>query len=212
MKTDDLIAAMAADLPNRPLTPGKALLRAALISVPIACGLLLYALHVRPDLGNALLSVRFDFKLAFTAMLALAGLGLANRLARPGALSRPALVALGLVFASLAVAVGVELMVLPREYWMPHLVGNMSWQCVTQIPLLAIGPLVAMMLALRQGAPADTTAAGATAGLIAGAIGAFFYATTCPNDSPLFVAVWYLLGISSVVVAGALIGRFALKW
>jgi len=212
MNTDDLIKAMAADLPNRPTPPGRALGQAVLVSVPIALGLFLYALKVRPDIAAALQSVRFDFKLASMGLLALTGLWLANRLSRPGTPARPAVIALMLVLAALLVAVGIEMMVIPSAYWMPRLVGTMSMTCLTTIPVMAAGPLAAMLFAMRQGAPTNTTAAGAAAGLVAGGIGAFFYAPACINDSPLYIAVWYLLGIAAVVVAGALAGRFALKW
>jgi hypothetical protein len=53
---------------------------------------------------------------------------------------------------------------------------------------------------------------GAVAGLFAGALGAVLYATHCPDDSPLFVAVWYGLAIAAVALIGALAGRRLLRW
>jgi hypothetical protein len=49
-------------------------------------------------------------------------------------------------------------------------------------------------------------------GVFAGAIGAAIYAVHCPDDSPLFLAVWYLLGVSAVTAAGALLGPRMLRW
>ncbi|NJO33150.1 MAG: DUF1109 family protein, partial [Rhodospirillales bacterium] len=54
--------------------------------------------------------------------------------------------------------------------------------------------------------------AGAVAGLLASGLSAALYATHCPDDSPLFVAVWYTLAVGAVVVVGALAGRRVLRW
>ena len=34
----------------------------------------------------------------------------------------------------------------------------------------------------------------------------------CPDDSPLFVAVWYLLAIAIVALTGRVIGARLLRW
>jgi len=65
---------------------------------------------------------------------------------------------------------------------------------------------------LRFGAPSRPGLAGTVAGLLAGAIGAALYATHCPDDSPLFVATWYGLGLAIVTAAGAAIGTRLLRW
>jgi hypothetical protein len=96
--------------------------------------------------------------------------------------------------------------------WSERMIGANAEFCLLSIPCLAAAPLVAALLALRQGAPGNPGLAGAAAGLFAGAIGAACYATHCPSDSPLFVAAWYSLGIGFVVVGGALVGRRLLRW
>ncbi len=55
-------------------------------------------------------------------------------------------------------------------------------------------------------------AASALPELMAGGLGAAFYAAHCPDDSPLFVAVWYTLAIALVTGLGALAGRRLLRW
>lgn len=212
MKTDHLITALATDLPTRPVSPGRALLTALLVSIPIACALLIYAVHVRPDIVAALGTVRFDFKLVFSISLLVSAVWLAGRLSRPGAKARPALLAVGATFAMLVAAVGLEMAALPSTAWMPALVGTMAVPCVVLIPLISLAPLAVILYALRSGAPDNTAAAGGAAGLLAGAIGATFYAPHCPNDSPLFVAVWYLIAIAAVTFAGSLIGSRLLRW
>ena len=47
---------------------------------------------------------------------------------------------------------------------------------------------------------------------MSGGIAATFYAAHCPDDSPLFVAVWYPLAIAILTGLGALAGRFSLRW
>jgi hypothetical protein len=50
------------------------------------------------------------------------------------------------------------------------------------------------------------------AGLLAGGLAAALYAAHCPDDSPLFVAVWYTLALGIVVGVGAVAGRAVLRW
>ena len=54
--------------------------------------------------------------------------------------------------------------------------------------------------------------AGVVAGLVAGGLGAAVYAIHCPDDSPLFVAVWYSIAIAFVATVGGLAGHSVLRW
>jgi hypothetical protein len=69
-----------------------------------------------------------------------------------------------------------------------------------------------MIIALRRGAPARPALAGAVAGIAAAGIAATFYVTHCQNDSPLFLAAWYLLATAIVAGIGAIIGSRLLRW
>jgi hypothetical protein len=69
-----------------------------------------------------------------------------------------------------------------------------------------------MLHAVRQSAPLRPALAGGAAGLLAGAVGAFAYGLHCTDDSPMFLALWYLAGISLVALAGAGLGRRVLRW
>ena len=80
------------------------------------------------------------------------------------------------------------------------------------IPLLSAAPLIGALIALHRGAPRNPGLAGAGAGLFAGAFAASLYATHCPDDLPLFVAVWYSLAILIVMAVGALAGSRLLRW
>ena len=212
MKTDDLINTMAADLPTRPTSPSKAVGLALLFSVPIAFVALFYVLHVRPDFWSALGQPRFLFKVAFMLSMFGAGLWMVLRLSRPDGPVKTTWLALGAVLALLVAAIVVELAVVPRQSWLTSLLGSMSTQCLLLVPLMSVVPFVAIMTAMRAGAPENPALAGAAAGVLASAVGAAFYAAHCPNDSPLYIATWYLIGMAAVTVAGGLVGRSVLRW
>jgi hypothetical protein len=112
----------------------------------------------------------------------------------------------------LAAAVIAELVMLPRPQWAAKLVGSNGLLCLVSIPSFALPMLIAAIIALRHGAPTRPVVAGAVAGLFSGAIAAAIYAAHCIDDSPLFVVLWYSLGIAVVAAAGAVAGRFALRW
>ena len=50
------------------------------------------------------------------------------------------------------------------------------------------------------------------AGAAAAGVGALVYASSCPGDSPLFVATWYPLATLICMGVGALAGRRFLAW
>jgi hypothetical protein len=213
MKTDDFITALAADLPTRPIRVPRALTLALLVSMPIALGLLFYALQVRADFLAAFSDARFAFKFIFTGSVVISAGWLALHLSRPGvAVAGAVRVALGIVLAVLLAGVGGELAALPRTEWQSALMGDAALKCMVLIPLLAAAPLVAVLIAMKSGAPDHPALAGAAGGLVSGAIGATLYASHCTNDSPLFVAVWYVIGIAAVTAIGSLIGARVLRW
>jgi hypothetical protein len=212
VKTGDLIRALAADSEVRAMPPGRALALALITGVAIALGLHIVVLGLRPHLLTLLGEPRLLFKLCLTFLLVALSGPLVLRLARPGAGVRRAALMLAIVPALLAAAILAELLAVPAAEWGQRLVGTNAMFCLKTIPYLAAAPLVAVLLALRQGAPEHPALAGAAAGLFAGAIGAAFYATHCPDDSPLFVAAWYTLAITFVIGTGALAGSRCLRW
>jgi hypothetical protein len=72
--------------------------------------------------------------------------------------------------------------------------------------------LAAVLYALRRGAPTHPAIAGAVGGLLSAGIAATLYASHCPDDSPLFLAAWYTIGIVLMTGIGALIGSRLLRW
>lgn len=210
MKTDDLIARLSADPVRRRMAPEAALAFAIAVGLTIVAVAFFSFIGVRPDLAGALATWRFDYKLLVTLMVA----------ASAFAVLRPALYPQGrptywLLLAGpvlLALAVAIELASLPSAGWAMSAAGKNWYKCLTIVPTLGIAPLALMLVALRNGAPAQPTRAGFVAGLLAGGLAATFYATNCTDDSPLFVATWYPIAILLTGLAGALLARATTRW
>ena len=108
MRTTDLIAALASDRTVQP-PPGRSLARGLVPGIFIAIGLFAIMAGFRPDLSQALQTVRFGAKLALNLLLLLAAAGLLLRRVRPGARNGPWAAAIWLAPGMLAVAVVLEL-------------------------------------------------------------------------------------------------------
>lgn len=212
MRTDNLIAALAADAKSIEMPIGRTLLLALAAGGILA--VLVYMMDVgpRPDLWLALTSPRFLFKCALSVLLLISALGLVWHLARPGAVPIGWVILLAAVPALLAIGVIMEMITLPSSAWMSEIFG-MNWRvCVWLIALLSAAPLVALIVAMRRGATTHPVLAGAAAGLLSAGIGATLYATHCQSDSPLFVAIWYVFATAMMTLVGALLGARFLRW
>jgi len=156
--------------------------------------------------------VRFNLKFVDAFAFALPSLLLMLRLARPDA--KPRALALWLLapIGLLAAAVVIELFVVPPDEWLHRLIGTKSMHCMRMVPMMAAPLLAGLIWAMRAGAPLHPALTGALAGAASAGIAALLYASTCPDDSPLFVATWYPLATLICVGVGALAGRRFLAW
>ncbi len=211
MKTAHLINVLAQDAPVRWRLSGR-LATAFAVGAAIAAVIFVFGVGPRPDIAIAAHTVRVQFKFLFVVTLLFEAAGAAAKVGRPGAKLGPWTFALAVVPILLGLAVLAELFATPAQSWMTRLVGQYSGYCLIIIPTLALGPLACLLFALRESAPARPGLAGAVAGLAAGGIAALLYASHCPDDSPLFVAVWYSSAIAVVVAVGYLTGVRLLKW
>ncbi len=211
MRTENLVEALVADraIGRRSIagTLAAAFALGGLVSLALFCA----TLGVRGDIAQALATWRFDLKIGLVLLALGSAFSLCMALSRPAPSGRPARRLLPL--AALAVmAIVIELTALPSTSWGTRLVGSNSLICLTAIPVLAIAPLAAVLLALRSGAPASPALAGAAAGLLAAAGSATLYAFHCFDNSPLFVMTWYVMAGIPVVVLGAVVGHRLLRW
>ena len=211
MRTEDLIAALTTDHAVPPPSLGRGLTAGIAAGATVALVLFAWLLGVRSDAAySALHSPRFEFKFLVTGTLAVTAALLVLRLSRPGAPQPLALLLAAPVLLTMTIM--RELMTLPSSQWMPSLFGTTWRGCLVFIPLLSAGPLAAILVALRRGAPTRPALAGAVAGLLAGGIGSFVYAAHCPGDSPLFLGAWYTITILEMAALGALAGSRLLRW
>src|SRR5262249_36997901 len=172
---------------------------------------LLIALGVRSDIIAALATWRFDLKWVVTLTLAIAATSVALQLSKPTAKLRYAATPLLLPAMVLTAAVFSEFVTIPASAWLARIGANGS-MCVANILFLSVIPFGAVLVALREGAPASPAFAGMAAGLLAGAVAATAYVLHCTEDSLLFVAVWYMLAIGLVTLVGLFLGRHVLRW
>ena len=210
MKTDDLVRLLAADA-RRTAAPRTAILRAALVSGIIVCLAFVALVGVRPDLLSALADPPVAFKFVFTASVASAAAAYGLRAIRPDDGSSPLVFALP-VMVLLAGAAALELSVTPRATWLSAATGTAPLRCLVLIVASALFPVAALLATMRSGAPRRPALAGAAAGIGGGAIGAAVFALHCPNDSALFVAIWYGLGLAITGAIGASVGARRLAW
>jgi len=213
MDTEQLIIRLAQDVP--------AVRRHAVarrIALGMACGavvtvaLVLALLGIRPDLATAVHGFPFWMKWAYTISLGALAISATARLARPTGVSLKPLWPLA-VPALLLTGIGIgELARTPAQQWLAMWLGA-SWKvCPWLVLMLAIPIFIGLLWSFRKLAPARLRAAGATAGLAAGAWAATIYCLHCPEVSALFVLTWYSAGIALAALLGALLGPKLLRW
>jgi hypothetical protein len=211
MKTDDLIAALAADSRTEPpmrlfLWPALALaLAAAVLVVRVSLGF-------REDLVASLVDPVSVMRFVLTAALGVLGVRLALVLARPEGRD---LARLWPVAVPVAAALGLFVWAYvgtPAEGRQMALVGKTMVTCLVMIPLLSVLPVAAILFGLRRGATTSPVLAGFAAGLGGSGLAAMAYAMHCTEDSPLFYVTWYGLAICMVTLVSTLIGSRVLRW
>ncbi|MCW2286512.1 hypothetical protein M2323_004309 [Rhodoblastus acidophilus] len=212
MKTEDLIAALTADNETKAAPLSRTLALDLGLGFAASIAFFFAFVGLRDTFFISLDQPRFLFKFVFSLTMAASGLVLAWRLARPGANPGRAAKAVLLGPALVILASLVEMAVTPSGLWETRMIGHNALHCLTLIPLMSMAPLVGLFATLRHGAPTDGRRAGAAAALAAAGLSATLYAMNCPDDSPLFLAVWYMIATAIVVVAGWFAGGRLLRW
>jgi hypothetical protein len=218
MKTENLVEALVADRATGRKSIPKVLAAALATGGLVSTSLFFLDLGVPEDVAQAmatwrydLATWRFDLKVGMVLLALVLAFRLCMELSRPVPPVRPLRRLLPLAVVA-AMAVAIELAAFPSASWGTRLVGSNSLVCLVAVPMLSLAPLAAVLLTLRSGAPASPVLAGAAAGFLAAAAGATLYAVHCIDDSPLFVATWYVLATIPVVALGAIAGHRLLRW
>ncbi|MCC6001865.1 MAG: DUF1109 family protein [Pararhodobacter sp.] len=210
MKTDDLIAALAADtLPRR--TAGQRLVRVLPLALGAALGAFALFWGLRPDLVAALASFA-ALKTVLPLVLALLAGVLALALSDPQARAPRLAAMLWLFGVCLLIAFLVAVAGAGLSGLAGALITSSLLICLTSIPLLALPLLGAALWALAAGAPAKPAANGAVAGLAAGGLATGIYSLYCDQDSVLFFLPAYAVAILIVALIGWWAGGRALAW
>jgi hypothetical protein len=213
MNTQQLIETLAKDVPR--VAPHTLAMRIGIGIVAgglVATVLVAAVLGVRPDLRLAMHGFPFWMKWAYTISLGVGAVYTVAQLARPTAGSlRRLWVLLIPVLILMGIGIG-ELARTPPAKWLTMWLGR-SWMICPWLVLLLAAPIfVGLLWSFRKLAPTRLRAAGASAGLAAGAWAATIYCLHCPEASAMFVLTWYSLGIIFAAGTGALLGPRLMRW
>lgn len=213
MRTDDLIVQLAADTPPvRRGTIGRRLLTGLVAGGLLSAALVVVGMGIRPDLDRAMLGPVFWMKWGYTLSLAAAALAVTVQLARPDTVRPRGLWLLAIPVVLLALTGVAELARTPSTEWLAMWLGQ-SWKtCPWRVLALSAPIFGGLLWSFRRFAPTRLRAAGAAAGLSAGAFAATVYCFHCPEVSAIFVLTWYSLGILLAAGIGSLLGPRLLRW
>ncbi|OKO91241.1 hypothetical protein AC629_03275 [Bradyrhizobium sp. NAS80.1] len=213
MKTDELVAALSMNVePVNHRRVNRIVGIALAIGTVIALGLTLLGLGIRADLTTPRAAMFLFLKIAFA--LAIVGVASAylSRLVRPGGERRVSLGLAAMPFVAIILLAAISLGQAPSSHWDRMMMGDKWLECLISIPIIAIVPFAAIILAARRAAPTNLVRAGAFSGLAAGGVSAIAYALHCTDDSLPFVALWYGGTIVLCTLAGAALGPRLLRW
>lgn len=213
MNTDELIIRLSNDVkPVHRHAVARRLAIGLVVGALASAALLVLIIGVRPDLAAAMRGFPFWMKWAYTLSLSAAALSMTVQLARPDGQPLRWLWVMAipvLLLASIGVA---ELLRTPPGQWLAMWLGQSWMLCPWRVLVLAVPIFIGLLWSFRRLAPTRLRAAGAAAGLAAGAFAATVYCFHCPEVSAIFVLTWYSLGILLAASLGALIGPRLMRW
>lgn len=209
----DLINALASDL--RPVSPRVVRHRvgwAVLAGAAIALGVVVVNFGIQPGLDTFAHGKPLLMKSAYALSLAGIATAMTLLLARPGRWWRKGWPWVAAPVVGLGLLALAELARAPMAHWPDMVMGQSASQCPWRIAALSLPVFAGLCHAIRGQAPTDLRASGAAAGLLSGAVAATAYALACPEDSAVFILVWYSTGIALATGMGALLGPKLLRW
>lgn len=213
MRTDDLIDRLSGALEPLPAAPVLRVLAVGLGGGAVLSALIMTAtIGIRADLMEAMGAQAFWLKFVYTVMVAVLGLVIVDRLARPDADIRRVLFLLAVPILAMLVLAAIQMLPADAATRQALIMGHSARVCSILIASLALPLFAGLFWSLRQLAPTRLTEAGAAAGLLAGSAAASIYAFHCTESTPTFIAIWYSAGILLTTLLGAALGRFLLRW
>lgn len=213
MTTDELINTLSGNV--APVPRGaveRRVLLGVLVGLSASLALMVGWLGFRADMPQALMGTSFWMKWLYTISLAVLALAVTAHVARPDAPRLGRLWLLALPVAVLAAIALGELLTAPVALWQPMWLGVSARQCSLRVAALSLPVFGGLLWSFRSLAPSNLRAAGAAAGLCAGAFAATIYGLHCPEVKAVFVVTWYTLGMAAASAFGALVGPRLMRW
>lgn len=213
MKTDDLIKLLATgDARVDRKAALRRIARALLLGFAGSVVLMSVVFGVRRDLMSVMHTPIFWVKLAFPLCVAAAAALVVSRLGRPGQRGGYAWTLVALPFVAVLALAWLALGDVAPAQRVPLVLGHTWRTCPFNIVLLSVPTFVAVFWVVRGLAPTRLRTAGAAAGLFASALATIAYCLHCPEMSPAFWSVWYVIGMLLPACIGAWLGPRLLHW
>jgi hypothetical protein len=213
MRTDDLISMLAKESPT--VDRGAKRLRVLgllLLGFVGSFTILFTWLRLNPNLMELAMHAWFWVRFTFIVSSAALAWYVLSRLGKPGFAWKTKWWLLAIPFVLLAAIALATFLRAPAQERMDMLMG-ISWDvCSRNIALLSIPIFVASIWIAKQFAPVRLRLTGAVLGFFSGAAAAFVYSLYCPEIEPMFIAIWYALGMLIPAAVGAMLGKRLLSW
>ena len=207
MQTDDLIRLMATDVPAPRVMQRWRVLGAVAALFVVFAAVVMVTLGVRPDLDQMAARPDMLFKYVFLCLAVLAS-GFAwwrdGQPVQKNHAARYVLYALGAGLVALAVFSGSRL---PADGILHILFIRPAYFCVGYITVFTVAGAYALSRIGDFMAPMQSRRHAGLTALFASSLGGLAFALHCPNDHPLYLAVWYMA--TALVCMTALLPRLA---
>jgi hypothetical protein len=213
MKTNDLIAMLAADASTTPtISPLLRYAQAIAAGVAISLVLMLTLWGLNPQLNTLAHTQAFWAKIVWLGLTCMFAAPVVMQLARPGVGAGRSVWGIAAAVLGMALLALMQIATVDADTGMKLMLGS-SWQvCSASIAALSLPVLTTLLWMLRDMAPTRPALAGAGAGLMASAISGLVYSLHCPETAYAFLAVWYVAGMSLMAGLGAVLGARLLRW
>lgn len=207
--TDSLIRELSADLSPVQRRNVRWEVGALLAVAGTELALILMSGHMRHDMGRIILSPFMIWKISSLALLAGLCCTIAMRSFTPPITSRRELLMVA-GFAMIAIIAGI--IATPDSEASRSLIERLSpvrgMFCAGAIVVLS-APIVTLLgVLMRRAAPVQPRRSALAAGLAASTVGALVFTACCPMNDPLYIIVWYSIGVGAVAAAA----RWLLPW
>ena len=214
---DPLIDSLVADL--RAVTPRRLPREAALLAGLVVLETLLFLLlrDTRPDMPQAMTTAAFWWKSASLAIVAITAAAAALVSLDPAVTTGRRLSRLWTALAIIApAALALGWLIDAGASGGTALLARLDWQngldCLLNIALLSLPPVLALGVLMRRGAPTRPGRTALAAGLAAAGFGAFIFAFHCDHDDPLYILVWYAGAVALVAGVARLVLPRLTRW